>query len=102
MFADKPHVCVPVLKCIAELAFNRGIRISFPSSSPNGIILFKSLANALILYQGAALRLPRPPASRLYPMRYKGIMVAMRVLERALHGGYCPFGVFQYYKDACL
>lgn len=102
VFASVPQVSNPVLKCLAELAFNRGIRISFPSSSPNGIVLFKSLANALIVYQQEAVRLPRPQSGRLYPDRYKGIMVAMRVLERALHGGYCPFGVFEYYKDSIL
>jgi len=60
VFADKPEIVNPVLKCLAELSFNRGIRISFPSSSPNGIILFKTISNALTLYRSAALQLPRP------------------------------------------
>lgn len=40
-WADTPEVSTPVLKFMCEFAFNKSQRLTFDSSSPNGILLFR-------------------------------------------------------------
>ncbi|KAJ3447451.1 exportin [Anaeramoeba flamelloides] len=48
-FIDHPVIVINCLKLWNELTFNRSSRICFPNSSPNGVFLFKIIANCLIL-----------------------------------------------------
>jgi len=40
-YADSPDVTTPLLKFMAEFVFNKSTRLTFESSSPNGILLFR-------------------------------------------------------------
>lgn len=40
-WADVPAVTTPLLKFMAEFVFNKGQRLTFDSSSANGILLFR-------------------------------------------------------------
>lgn len=40
-WADTPALTTPLLKFVAEFCFNRSQRLTFDSSSPNGILLFR-------------------------------------------------------------
>ncbi|KAJ6242536.1 exportin 7 [Anaeramoeba flamelloides] len=48
-FIDYPVIVINCLKLWNELTHNRSSRISFPNSSPNGVFLFKIIANSLII-----------------------------------------------------
>ncbi|KAJ3434218.1 exportin [Anaeramoeba flamelloides] len=48
-FIDCPIIVINCLKLLNELTFNRSSRISFSNSSPNGVFLFKAIANSLII-----------------------------------------------------
>ncbi|CAG9462330.1 unnamed protein product [Pedinophyceae sp. YPF-701] len=99
-FAGQPEAAVPLLKFIAEFALNKTQRLSFDSSSPNGILLFREVSRAVVIYGTHVLSLP-PPAD-IYQGRYKGTWVALLALTRALGGNYVNFGVFELYNDPAL
>lgn len=42
-FADVPAVTTPLLKFVSEFVFNKAQRLTFDSSSPNGILLFREV-----------------------------------------------------------
>lgn len=42
VWADAPALTTPLLKFVAEFCFNKSQRLTFDSSSPNGILLFRS------------------------------------------------------------
>jgi hypothetical protein len=42
-FADVPAVTTPLLKFVAEFVFNKSQRLTFDTSSPNGILLFREV-----------------------------------------------------------
>lgn len=42
-FADVPAVTTPLLKFVSEFVFNKSQRLTFDSSSPNGILLFREV-----------------------------------------------------------
>ena len=43
-WADSPDVTTPALKFMAEFAHNKTQRLTFDSSSPNGILLFREVS----------------------------------------------------------
>jgi exportin-7 len=45
-FADTPAVTTPLLKFVSEFVFNKSQRLTFDSSSPNGILLFREVSPA--------------------------------------------------------
>ena len=98
-FADQPEVMTPVLKFLAEFVLNKTQRLTFESSSPNGILLFREVSKIIVAYGSRVLQLqPKDP----YAGKYKGIWIALLVLTRALGGGYTNFGVFALYGDPAL
>lgn len=125
-FAGTPAVTSPVLKCIAELAFNRASRIIFGPSSANGILLFREASNAIVTYGSRMLgfapvrvqrlnvmrELPRAyapcecallqVAQNAYAEKYKGVAICLDILTKSLEGGYVNFGVFALYNDPAL
>jgi exportin-7 len=92
-------VTTPLLKFFEELVNNKNARIVFDNISPNGIILFKEASRVLLAYGNRLLASPMPPPQDLYPARYKGMAIALRVLTNALDGNYVNFGVFTLYGD---
>lgn len=100
VWTDNPKVTTSVLKFFSELVLQRGSRISFGNSSPNGILLFKRASQAIIVY-GSRLMSQTPPASStdLYPLRYKGIYISAQILSRCIDGGFVNFGVLEHYQD---
>ncbi len=50
LYQDQPAVIVALLRLIAELAFNKGGRITFDNNSVNGILLFKETSRILVSY----------------------------------------------------
>lgn len=100
-WADTPAVTTPLLKFIAEFALNKSQRLTFDSSSPNGILLFREVSKVLVTY-GRRILQPGPPPGEKYEMVYKGIWICLTALSRALLGNYVNFGVFELYGDPAL
>lgn len=100
-WADVPDVTTALLKFMAEFVFNKTQRLTFDSSSPNGILLFREVSKVLSTYGHRVLALP-PPASDPYGQRYKGIWICLSILTKALSGNYVNFGVFELYGDPAL
>jgi exportin-7 len=46
-FADTPAVTTPLLKFVSEFVFNKSQRLTFDSSSPNGILLFREVREGI-------------------------------------------------------
>jgi len=98
---DTPAVTTSILKCLDELCYNRGQRITFGSSSANGILLFREACSAMSGY-GQRIASITPPPHEAYASKYKGIAVALSMFSRCLDGGYVNFGVFALYGDPAL
>ncbi len=77
-FFDVPEVTSPLLKFVAEFVYNKSSRISFDSSSPNGILLFRVASEVLVSYGSKVMDLNVPPA-KLYSSRYKGVWICLKV-----------------------
>lgn len=99
-WADTPEVTTPLLKFVAEFVLNKTQRLTFDSSSPNGILLFREVSKVLVTYGRHVMA--APPGPDPYAARYKGIWVCLSVLTRALGGNYVNFGVFELYGDPAL
>ncbi|XP_010424762.1 PREDICTED: exportin-7-like [Camelina sativa] len=97
---DTPEVTTPLLKFMAELVHNKTQRLTFDSSSPNGILLFREVSKLIVAYGSRILALPN--VADIYAYKYKGIWVSLTILSRALSGNYCNFGVFELYGDRAL
>ena len=50
IWALEPSVMTPLLKFLAELVLNKGQRLTFDCSSPNGILLFRETSKILVTY----------------------------------------------------
>ncbi|PWA74654.1 ARM repeat superfamily protein [Artemisia annua] len=99
-WADTPEVTTPLLKFMAEFVLNKAQRVTFDSSSPNGILLFREVSKLLVAYGSRILSMPN--VADIYAYKYKGIWIALTVLSRALAGNYVNFGVFELYGDRAL
>ncbi|XP_022765661.1 exportin-7-like isoform X4 [Durio zibethinus] len=99
-WTDTPEVTTPLLKFMAEFVLNKAQRLTFDSSSPNGILLFREVSKLLVAYGTRILSLPNP--ADIYAFKYKGIWISLTVLARALAGNYVNFGVFELYGDRAL
>ena len=103
-FADDPQVSTPLLKFVAEFVLNKTQRLTFEPSSVNGILLFREISKLIVAYGQRIMQMPppKPGSSEAYPLRFKGIWIALTVLMRALSGNYVNFGVFELYGDNAL
>ncbi|XP_071690173.1 uncharacterized protein [Rutidosis leptorrhynchoides] len=99
-WADTPEVTTPLLKFLAEFVLNKAQRLTFESSSVNGILLFREVSKLLVAYGSRILSMPN--VADIYGFKYKGIWIALTVLTRALAGNYVNFGVFELYGDRAL
>ncbi|URE41766.1 hypothetical protein MUK42_06737 [Musa troglodytarum] len=93
-------VTTPLLKFMAEFVLNKAQRLSFDSSSPNGILLFREVSKLVVAYGSSILS--RPINTDIYNNKYKGIWISLIILSRALSGNYVNFGVFELYGDRAL
>ncbi|ORX56804.1 hypothetical protein DM01DRAFT_1334363 [Hesseltinella vesiculosa] len=91
-----------LLKFLAELVHNRNQRLNFDITSPNGLLLFKDTSRALNMYGRFILDLPVSQQDRLYPEKYKGIMICFHILAHCLGGRYINFGAFWLYQDEAI
>mmetsp|Transcript_24027 Transcript_24027/g.60483 ORF Transcript_24027/g.60483 Transcript_24027/m.60483 type:complete len:1061 (+) Transcript_24027:348-3530(+) len=99
-WADDPEVTTPLLKFIGEFVMNKMQRLTFDSSSPNGILLFREVSKILVIFGAHSLKLGQ--VSDAYGMKYKGIWICLTILMHALAGNYVNFGVFELYGDRAL
>ncbi|XVF41019.1 hypothetical protein PTKIN_Ptkin01aG0246900 [Pterospermum kingtungense] len=99
-WTDTPEVTTPLLKFMAEFVLNKAQRLTFDSSSPNGILLFREVSKLLVAYGTRILSLPNP--ADIYAFKYKGIWISLTILARGLSGNYVNFGVFELYGDRAL
>nr|XP_018674150.1 PREDICTED: exportin-7-like isoform X3 [Musa acuminata subsp. malaccensis] len=99
-WSDVPEVTTPLLKFMAEFVLNKAQRLSFDSSSPNGILLFREVSKLVVAYGSSILS--RPISTDIYNNKYKGIWISLIILSRALSGNYVNFGVFELYGDRAL
>ncbi|XP_018511240.1 exportin-7-B isoform X2 [Brassica rapa] len=97
---DTPEVTTQLLKFMAEFVHNKNQRLTFDSSSPNGILLFREVSKLIVAYGSRILSLPN--VADIYAFKYKGFWVSLTILSRALSGNYCNFGVFELYGDPAL
>uniref|UniRef100_A0A0D9ZAK9 Importin N-terminal domain-containing protein n=1 Tax=Oryza glumipatula TaxID=40148 RepID=A0A0D9ZAK9_9ORYZ len=100
LYADEPEVTTPLLKFMCEFVLNKAQRLTFDSSSPNGILLFREVSKLIVAYGSRILLLPN--GTDIYGSKYKGIWISLAVLSRALCGNYVNFGVFELYGDRAL
>ncbi|KAI3436525.1 hypothetical protein D9Q98_005942 [Chlorella vulgaris] len=99
-WADTPEVTTALLKFVVEFVLNKTQRLTFDSSSPNGILLFREVSKVIVTYGSRVLQLG--PAGDPYGQKYKGIWICITILTRALGGNYVNFGVFELYGDPAL
>ncbi|KAL5067134.1 hypothetical protein RYX36_018021 [Vicia faba] len=99
-YADAPEVTTPLLKFVAELVLNKSQRLTFDSSSPNGILLFREVSKLIVAYGSRIL--PLPNKADMYTSKYKGISICLIILQRALSGNFVNFGIFELYGDRAL
>ena len=101
---DQPDVTISVMRFLQEFCHNKANRVNFDQSSPNGILLFRATSDVVCAFGRRLLASPRPTGTELdvYKRRYKGMALAMNILNSALGGNYVCFGVFSLYNDPCL
>jgi hypothetical protein len=66
-WADAPDVTTPALKFMAEFAHNKTQRLTFDSSSPNGILLFREVSKVRANLLLASSLLPGHHSSAVCP-----------------------------------
>lgn len=76
------QVTTPLLKFMAEFVFNKSQRLTFDSSSPNGILLFREVSKLIVAYGTGVMALPTPTDS--YSFKYKGIWIMLTILTRGI------------------
>lgn len=74
------QVTTPLLKFMAEFVLNKAQRLTFDSSSPNGILLFREVSKLIVAYGSRILSLPN--AADIYAFKYKGIWISLTILSR--------------------
>nr|CAD1829090.1 unnamed protein product [Ananas comosus var. bracteatus] len=79
-WSDVPEVTTPLLKFMAEFVLNKAQRLTFDSSSPNGILLFREVSKLVVAYGSRILSLPNSPD--IYATKYKGIWISLLILSR--------------------
>lgn len=67
---------------MAEFVLNKAQRLTFDSSSPNGILLFREVSKLVVSYGSRILSLPN--AADIYAFKYKGIWISLTILARGM------------------
>ncbi|GJJ68840.1 exportin-7 [Entomortierella parvispora] len=93
---------IATLRFWHEFATNKSNRVTFDSSSANGILLFRETSNILYTYGRDLLNRPISSESSKWREKYKGIMLYFNIMSVSLSGKYTNFGVFKLYGDKAL
>ncbi|KAF9101706.1 Exportin 7 [Mortierella sp. AM989] len=96
------ELSIAILRFWNEFATNKSSRVTFDSSSPNGILLFRETSNILYTYGQSLLSRPITSESTRWSEKYKGIMLYFNIMSVSLSGKYANFGVFKLYGDKAL
>lgn len=84
---------------MAEFVLNKAQRLTFDTSSPNGILLFREVSKLLVAYGTRILSVPS--TTDIYGFKYKGIWISLTILSRGTdlcpHALKYPFGSFLLY-----
>jgi len=101
---DQTDVIISLLRFLHEFCHNKANRVNFDQSSPNGILLFRYTSDVVCAYGTRLLSVPSPSSNdpQIYKKRYKGLSLALNILNSALGGNYVCFGVFELYNDRAL
>lgn len=101
---DQNDVSISLLRFLGEFCHNKANRVNFDQSSPNGILLFRTVSDVVYAYGNRLLAAPQLSAGDpdIYKKRYKGLALSLNVLNSALSGNYVCFGVFELYNDPAL
>ena len=101
---DQTDVIISLLRFLNEFCHNKANRVNFDQSSPNGILLFRCTSDVVCAYGSRLLSMPQLSSNdpEIYKKRYKGLGLALSVLNSALGGNYVCFGVFELYQDRAL
>ncbi|VWU50246.1 Ran-binding protein, putative [Hepatocystis sp. ex Piliocolobus tephrosceles] len=97
---DAYDICVPFLKFMCEFVCNKSQRITFPKSSPSGILLFKVVSNILIVISGKILQ--KDKFCDIYKEKYKIISLLLYMFNNCLNGDFVNFAIFDLYNDDIL
>jgi len=101
---DQTDVIISLLRFLNEFCHNKANRVNFDQSSPNGILLFRCTSEVVCAFGARLLSMPALSSNdpEIYKKRYKGLALALSVLNSALGGNYVCFGVFDLYNDRAL
>ena len=101
---DQTDVIISLLRFLNEFCHNKANRVNFDQSSANGILLFRCTSEVVCAYGARLLSMPTLNSNdpEIYKKRYKGLALALSVLNSALGGNYVCFGVFELYNDRAL
>lgn len=102
LWYDQPDVMISLLRFVHEFCHNKANRVNFDQSSPNGILLFRATSDVICAFGRRMLANSSLPSGDIYKLRYKGMSIALSVLNSALGGNYVCFGVFALYNDPAL
>lgn len=100
------QVTTPLLKFMAEFVLNKAQRLTFDSSSANGILLFREVSKLVVAYGSRILSLPNTP--EIYSFKYKGIWICLTILARGesicanLHAGVIFVIFLHVLRDECV
>jgi len=101
---DQPDVIISLLRFMQEFCHNKANRVNFDQSSANGILLYRATSEVVCAFGRRLLSMPTLSSDEadIYKRRYKGMALALHVLNSALGGNYVCFGVFALYHDPAL
>jgi len=101
---DQMDVTISLLRFLNEFCSNKANRVNFDQSSPNGILLFRCTSEVVCAFGSRMLQQPAPASTdpNVYKKRYKGLALALNILNSSLGGNYVCFGVFDLYNDRAL
>lgn len=99
---DQPDVMISLLRFVQEFCHNKANRVNFDQSSPNGILLFRATSDVVCAFGRRALNASTPSSGDIYKSKYKGMSLALSIINSALGGNYVCFGVFALYNDPAL
>ncbi|KAF9583300.1 Ran-binding protein 17 [Lunasporangiospora selenospora] len=96
------ELIIAILRFWQEFTTNKSSRITFDSSSSNGMLLFRETSAILGTYGQHLLNHPVSSPSNRWKEKYKGIMLYFNILSSSLSGKYANFGIFKLYGDNAL
>lgn len=99
-YGSYADVTIPCLRFLCEFVLNKGQRLTFEPSSPNGILLFRMTSQVLKTYGQS--HVGRSVVSDKYKEILKPLGICLNIFSRSLSGNYVNFGVFKLYNDPAL